>query len=345
MYLPTMAACQLQARMPTITAALAQQCPHWHKMARSHSPWIRLAFALLGPVRASRRAVRARRRVLYRSRRQRRQKEAAAADEHEAVRHARRWPRASRPLSPPPARVAQRTRAALPRYVSAVLAKVREQGLNVTCVVGGGSAGYRGRAITMTRAVLSMAIALVRSAAAGECSGICFQQAPSGCFCDSWCAGEKDCCSSFSADCGASCVGSCKSQTASLSGCWCDEFCEQSRDCCDDYVAVCIGYPPSPPPSQPPPPPLPPAPPDGHSPPPPLQPPSRPPVPPPASPPPRPPPPLSPGESMGVGLRASLVVAGSVEAFNRPASTFMRAAIHARPCARLPGAPSRGRHG
>ena len=133
----------------------------------------------------------------------------------------------------------------------------------------------------MTRAVLSMAIALVRSAAAGECSGICFQQAPSGCFCDSWCAGEKDCCSSFSADCGASCVGSCKSQTASLSGCWCDEFCDQSRDCCDDYVAVCIGYPPSPPPSQPPPPPLPPAPPDGHSPPPPLQPPSRPPVPPP----------------------------------------------------------------
>ena len=197
----------------------------------------------------------------------------------------------------------------------------------------------------MTRAVLSMAIALVRSAAAGECSGICFQQAPSGCFCDSWCAGEKDCCSSFSADCGASCVGSCKSQTASLSGCWCDEFCEQSRDCCDDYVAVCIGYPPSPPPSQPPPPPLPPAPPDGHSPPPPLQTPSRPPVPPPASPPPLPPPPLSPGESMGVGLRASLVVAGSVEAFNRPASTFMRAAVHARPCARLPGAPSRGRHG
>ena len=59
-----------------------QQCPHWHKMARSHSPWIRLAFALLGPVRASRRAVRARRRVFYRSRRQRRQKEAAAADEH-----------------------------------------------------------------------------------------------------------------------------------------------------------------------------------------------------------------------------------------------------------------------
>lgn len=197
----------------------------------------------------------------------------------------------------------------------------------------------------MTRAVLSMVIALVRSAAAGECSGICFSQAPSGCFCDSWCAGEKDCCSSFSADCGASCVGSCMSQTASLSGCWCDEFCEQSRDCCDDYVAVCIGYPPSPPPSQPPPPPLPPAPPGGHSPPPPLQPPSRPPVPPPASPPPLPPPPLSPGESMGVGLRASLVVAGSVEAFNRPASTFMRAAVHARPCARLPGAPSRGRHG
>ena len=241
------------------------------------------------------------------------------------------------PLSPPPCeggpederRVGQSSRVAW----------------NVTCVLRAGSTGYRGRAITMTRAVLSMAIALVRSAAAGECSGICFQQAPSGCFCDSWCAGEKDCCSSFSADCGASCVGSCKSQTASLSGCWCDEFCDQSRDCCDDYVTVCIGYPPSPPPSQPPPPPLPPAPPDGHSPPPPLQPPSRPPVPPPASPPPLPPPPLSPGESMGVGLRASLVVAGSVEAFNRPASTFMRAAIHARPCARLPGAPSRGRHG
>ena len=168
----------------------------------------------------------------------------------------------------------------------------------------------------MTRVVL-LALTLVRPAAAGECSGICFSQAPSGCFCDSWCADEKDCCSSFSADCSASCAGSCMSQTAPSSGCWCDEFCQQSKDCCDDYVAVCIGYPPSPPPLQPPPPPLPPAPPGGHSPPPPQRPPSRPPVPPPASPPPPPPPPLSPGESMGVGLRASLVVAGSVEAFNR----------------------------
>ena len=112
--------------MPTITAELAQQCPHWHKMARSHSPWIRLAFALLGPVRASRRAVRARRRVLYRSRRQRRQKEAAAADEHEAVRHARRWRAALSAFTPPPARVAQRTRAAPRQSMSAVLAKVPE---------------------------------------------------------------------------------------------------------------------------------------------------------------------------------------------------------------------------
>lgn len=183
----------------------------------------------------------------------------------------------------------------------------------------------------MTRVVV-LALALVRPAAAGECSGICFSQAPSGCWCDSWCAGEKDCCSSFSADCSASCAGSCMSQTAPSSGCWCDEFCQQSKDCCDDYVAVCIGYPPSPPPSQPPPPPLPPAPPGGHSPPPPLRPPSRPPVPPPASPPPLPPPPLSPGESMGVGLRASLVVAGSVEAFNRRSKS--------RSCVGLPGAPS-----
>ena len=194
-----------------------------------------------------------------------------------------------------------------------------------------GTAGKRGRASTMTRVVV-LALALVRPAAAGECSGICFSQAPSGCWCDSWCAGEKDCCSSFSADCSASCAGSCMSQTAPSSGCWCDEFCQQSKDCCDDYVAVCIGYPPSLPPSQPPPPPLPPAPPGGHSPPPPLRPPSRPPVPPPASPPPLPPPPLSPGESMGVGLRASLVVAGSVEAFNRRSKS--------RSCVGLPGAPS-----
>ena len=137
------------------------------------------------------------------------------------------------------------------------------------------SAEQRGGAITMTRVAL-LALALVRPAAAGECSGICFSQAPSGCFCDSWCAGEKDCCSSFSADCSASCAGSCNSQTAPSSGCWCDEFCQQSKDCCDDYVLVCIGYPPSPPPSQPPPPPLPPAPPGGHSPPPPSRPPPRP---------------------------------------------------------------------
>ena len=172
-------------------------------------------------------------------------------------------------------------------------------------------------AVGLMRRVVLLGLPFARPATAGECSGICFSQAPSGCFCDSWCGGEKDCCSSFSADCSASCAGSCMSQTAPASGCWCDEFCQQSKDCCDDYVAVCLGYPPSPPPLQPPPPPLPPAPPGGHNPPPPLRPPSGPPVPPPASPPPPLPPPLSPGESMGVGLQASLVVAGSVEAFNR----------------------------
>ena len=71
-------------------AALAQQCCCIG--TRSRSPWICVAFALLGPVCASRRAVRARRRVLCGSRRQRRQKEAAAAHEDQAVGHATRPP-------------------------------------------------------------------------------------------------------------------------------------------------------------------------------------------------------------------------------------------------------------
>ena len=71
---------------------------------------------------------------------------------------------------------------------------------------------------------LTLLVALARPARAGECEGYCYSAAPSGCFCDSWCAGESDCCTDFATDCSTSCAGSCVSRTASDTGCWCDEF-------------------------------------------------------------------------------------------------------------------------
>lgn len=157
-----------------------------------------------------------------------------------------------------------------------------------------------------------------RRAAAGECEGLCYSVAPSGCFCDSWCAGEGDCCADFEADCSSSCAGSCNSRTAASSGCWCDEFCVQSQDCCADYQELCLGLPPTPPPPDSPSPPLPPAPPTGFSPPPPSTPPFTPPSNPPSRPPPPSPPPIGPNMVWGAALTVELVGEGNMEDYSLP---------------------------
>ena len=162
-----------------------------------------------------------------------------------------------------------------------------------------------------------------RRTAAGECSGLCYSIAPSGCFCDSWCAGEGDCCADFEEDCSSSCAGSCNSRTAASSGCWCDEFCVQSQDCCADYQAVCLGLPPTPPPPDSPSPPIPPAPPEGFAPPPPQAPPFIPPSTPPSRPPPPSPPPIGPRMVWGAALTIQLVGEGNMEDYGLPVRNNM----------------------
>ncbi len=77
-----------------------------------------------------------------------------------------------------------------------------------------------------------------------SCAGYCGAQAPGGCWCDSACAQNGDCCADKVDVCDSGCKGKCGSANASFEPgtgavCYCDSGCETYGDCCTDKASWC----------------------------------------------------------------------------------------------------------
>lgn len=72
-----------------------------------------------------------------------------------------------------------------------------------------------------------------------SCDSSCGQRTSAGCYCDSACTTEGDCCSDYEDKCvtNHACTDHCGSKSAGP--CWCDYACIEYGDCCDSFRAEC----------------------------------------------------------------------------------------------------------
>jgi hypothetical protein len=74
----------------------------------------------------------------------------------------------------------------------------------------------------------------------GSCQGQCGGRSPDGCYCDSKCEAEQDCCLDKPMFCTWGCRPSdCGRGSFTMDGCFCDDLCERTKTCCFNKREVC----------------------------------------------------------------------------------------------------------